>query len=108
MDARKGGGGLIAHNGRSAAAYLARARYCGRFAVPGADPAADIARALKLAPDDADVLLAAATSARVQGNLEAARGRLEHGLERHPGNAAMYQAMARLELHGGRPREAVA
>src|SRR5205814_1618881 len=86
---------------------LARARYRARYGFPGVDPAADIARALEVAPDDAEVLLAAADLARRKGDLDTARARLEHGLDKHPDSAALYQAMASLETGAGRPEEAV-
>ncbi len=107
MDARKDQDGLIAHNGQSAAAYLERARYRTRFAVPGVDAGGDVAHALGLAPDDADVLLAAAATASGKGDLAAARAHLQHGLERNPRNPGLYQAIAELELQANRPEEAL-
>ncbi len=110
---KKGGGkarpGLIAANGGSAAAYVARARYRREFGAKdkefgtaGAD--ADVARALELAPDDADVILAAAGSALAPGKagFEKARGLLARGLKLHPANAAMYRVLASVEQASGR------
>jgi tetratricopeptide (TPR) repeat protein len=98
MDARAEQGGLISKNGRSAAAYLARARYRARYAIPNVDPSADITQALKLAPDDAEVIIAAAGQARAQGDLVRARTLLERGCKQHSRNGPMYQALADLEL----------
>src|SRR5262249_33544045 len=72
-------GGLIATNGNSAKAYLARARYREEFNIPGADD--DVAEALKVAPDDVEVLLAAALLERDRNVLDLARKHLEHALE---------------------------
>ena len=76
---------------------------------------------MKLAPDDADVLLAAAQQAsaaaeraRENGDqagyrksLEQAVEHLKRGVEHHPKNAIMYSALSRLEVQSGRPEEAV-
>ena len=132
MDAREEKGGLIAANGTSADAYLARASYRDRYGIEGS--ATDVAKALELAPDDADVLLAAAESARAAAEaaraaadsanragdtarakvelertnreIERAIGHLKHGAEKHPKNAAMYSGLADLEMTAGRFDEA--
>lgn len=99
---------LIAANGQSAQAFLARARYREKY-LPGqgADPlglqasagiAEDVARALELAPDDADVLLAAAALARKQGKPADAKRHLEHAIKLYPKRAEFYLRLADLEL----------
>ena len=101
MDARQEKDGLIASNRKSAPAYLARAIYRERYAVPGVDPAADVARALELAPDDLEVLLAASRLALAKNDTETARRHLEHGIERHPDATSLYEALAALEGSSG-------
>jgi cellulose synthase operon protein C len=106
MDARVVKGGLIALNGRSERAYLERSRYRKANGLPGAD--SDVARALELAPDAADVLLAAAELAGERNDLPAARGYLERGRDRHPRDVRMYERQAALELQAGKFDRAVA
>ena len=108
MDARRVKDGLIAHNGRSAAAYLARAAYRRRYDVEAAGAAADVARALELAPDEVDTLLAAADSARTAGDLTRARDHLRRASRTHSDDLRVYRQLADLELQAGRPGEAVA
>ena len=102
MDARGEKAGVVANNPRSADAYLARARYREVYAVPGVDPAADVARALELAPDRADVRLAAARVALARDDRDAARAHLEHAAARHPEAGEVFQALADLEAGAGR------
>ena len=99
MDVPEVDDGIIAANEGSAQAYLARATYRQQFELEGADE--DIARALELAPDDADVLVAAATSALEAEDLDTARQHLVRGLELHPDDTRMYRALARVESQAG-------
>jgi len=99
-------GGLIAENGKSAPAYLARAQYRRRYEIAGAD--GDIARALELAPDNPDVILAAATLASDQGEFEAALTHLKRGVEQAPDEPQIYELASRVELQADRPEEALA
>ena len=101
MDAREDKSGLIAKNPGSAKAYLARALYRREFAIPGAED--DLVRALGLAPDDPEVLLAAAESARA----DAAARLLEHGIEVQPTNPRFYEGLATLEARQGRRGRAI-
>jgi cellulose synthase operon protein C len=101
MDARADKDGLVMANPRSAAAYLARADYRERYRVPGIKYASDVAYALKLAPDNEDVLLAATRVARDKGDLATARKHLETGVRKHPTVAAFYRTAADLEQTGG-------
>lgn len=92
---------LIAANPRLATAYLARGRYRAEF--DGNEPAAsDIAQALRLAPDDAEILLAAADLDLARNRPEEARSHLEAGIRKHPRDGRFLLSMARLELRAGR------
>ena len=102
MDARAESEGLIAANPRSADAYLARAEYRAKYAVPGVDPSTDVAKALELAPDDADVLQVAARVARSKGDARGALQLLEHASKLHPEIGAVYESLADLEREAGR------
>ena len=106
MDAPSTKGGIVAANPGSSRAYLARARYCALYRVPGADVAADVAKAQGLAPDDPDVLLVAARLDLSKNDVASARRHLEHGVARSPGAIALYEALAELERGAGRGSEA--
>jgi len=92
MDAQEIRDGLIAANNRSFRAYLERARYRKQYQIKGADQ--DVARALELAPKDADALLTALAFAM--------------GLERNPRNWRLPDAMASIARRLGQPRKAEA
>ncbi len=99
MDAREVKGGLIAKNPESARAYLERAIYRREFAIPGGPE--DVKKALGLAPDEADVLMAAA---REVPREEAVR-LLRRGIEIHPDDPRFYEGFALVEsAAGGRDR----
>jgi tetratricopeptide (TPR) repeat protein len=106
MDAREVKDGLIAKNDKSFRAYLERAKYRKTYGFKGADD--DVARALALAPDEADAIVAAAEVALDRGELEKARTDLDRGLKRHPRDPRMYQALASLETRARRFDEAIA
>jgi tetratricopeptide (TPR) repeat protein len=108
---------LIDNNKKAFQAYLQRAAYWKklRLAQPPFSEqgnlldraaAADISEALRLAPDEADVVLAAAESAQAQQRWDLAREHLRRGLEHHPEDVRMYQVAAELEFHAGRIKEA--
>ncbi len=110
---------LVLRNPQSAAAYLARALYRQEFAAANARERAeqDLAGALRLAPDGAEVLLAAAqfhadraasNPAAAEGALAAARDHLEHGLAKHPADARFYELLADVEVRAGRNDKAIA
>ncbi len=99
MDAREVKDGLIAANGRSFRAYLERGLYRRRNEIEGSD--ADVAHALELAPQDADVLLTAAAFAAGRGDFEVARRHLSLGQERHPQNWRISSALALVEKKTG-------
>ena len=108
MDAVEVNGGLIALNGQSSRAYLERARYRKAYQVAISGIAADLARAVELAPDDAEALLDSTRLAREEGRLDDARRLLDRGLDKHPHEARMYVALSELELQANRPEEAIA
>jgi tetratricopeptide (TPR) repeat protein len=97
-------GGLIAANPKSAKAYLALAAYRERYGVQGPHDSvaqgiqSDVGRALKEAPQDVDVLLAAGLLEREGGALEAARAHLTEALRRDLTRPEIYQALADLEI----------
>jgi len=107
MDARKEGKGVVAANKDSFRAYLARAQYRNDYKVPGVSPLDDVAEALKLAPDEADVLAAASVAARQKGDQAAARRHLEKAIEKYPNEARFYSALAELDIASGKPEAAV-
>lgn len=129
--------GLIAANPNSALALLARARYRQRYKIEVEGVAADVDRALKLAPDGPDELLAAAEQAgaralearskgnRARAGAELDRGveLLEHGVKRlvseldapvggrdevRPKLARMYLILSGFHRQAERPEDAVA
>lgn len=106
MDASEVVDGLIARNPESARAYLARARYRDSRQIAGA--VEDVSRAMQLAPEDAEVILAAATSAQGGGNLDAARELVVRGEQLHPGDTRMNQARALIEARSGNTEGAIA
>src|SRR5262249_16165350 len=57
----------------------------------------DVEEALRLAPDDADVLLAAAELGQLDQDTAGARAGLEKGRKRYPQDARFYGELARLE-----------
>ncbi|HZT81556.1 MAG TPA: tetratricopeptide repeat protein, partial [Gemmataceae bacterium] len=68
----------------------------------------DVARALELAPDEADVLLAASELEQARGKLDPAREHLRRGRRLHPDDPRLCQALAALEGRAGRRAEALA
>src|SRR5271157_3129796 len=97
---------MLKANPKSALAHVNRWRYRREFG-PAAD-GSDIAQALKLGPDEAEVLIAAAELARQSKDLVGARKHIEHGLDRHPETAGFYQMAADLELADNHPDRAEA
>ncbi|MGA7499844.1 MAG: tetratricopeptide repeat protein [Isosphaeraceae bacterium] len=87
---------MLKANPKSALAHVNRWRYHREFG-PAAD-SSDIVLALKLGPDDAEVLIAAAELARQSKDLVGARKHIDRGLDRHPENAGFYQMAAELEM----------
>ena len=98
---------LIAANRQSAAAFAARARYFQAVGRPE-DASSDMARALRLAPASADILLQAAWLADLRDHPGDARGLLLQGLKGQPGDGRFAVSLARLEQDTSRRAEAVA
>ncbi|HXG10619.1 MAG TPA: tetratricopeptide repeat protein, partial [Gemmataceae bacterium] len=97
---------LVQANERSFQAHLARWHY--QKELGRAEAEADLARAQELAPDAADVILAAAESAEARGEVALVRAGLERGIGLYPQDYRMYQALAALEIRAGQYREAAA
>jgi cellulose synthase operon protein C len=72
-----------------------------------AEAGRDVEEALRLAPDEVDVLLAAAELARADGKFDDARARLRKGCGLHADDERLYLALADLDFAQGKPREAV-
>ena len=87
---------MLTANPKSALAHVNRWRYHREFG-PAAD-GGDIALALKLGPDEAEVLIGAAELDRQNNDLAAARKHIDHGLDRYPEDVRFYQAAVDLEL----------
>jgi tetratricopeptide (TPR) repeat protein len=68
----------------------------------------DVARALELAPEDADALLAASELELVHGRLDAVRELLRRGQHLHPQDPRIYRHQAAVELQDGKQPEALA
>ncbi|MGC8644351.1 MAG: tetratricopeptide repeat protein, partial [Isosphaeraceae bacterium] len=86
---------MVKANPNSGRAYLERWSYRLHDHLDAADR--DLARALELAPDDPDVLLAAAQAAARWNDLAEARRLLERGLKKYPENAGFYLLSASIE-----------
>jgi tetratricopeptide (TPR) repeat protein len=97
---------LIAANRESAAAFAARSRY---FQATGRleDAATDVARALRLTPTNADILLQAAELASARDRLEEARQFLQHGVTTRPKDVRFPLTLARLQEDTGHQAEAL-
>jgi tetratricopeptide (TPR) repeat protein len=97
---------MVAANPGSYQAYLARGRYRQRF--QSIEQAAkDMTIALSLAPQNAEVMLAAADVARVQNRLDDARALLRQAIQILPKDARMYTTLALVEHRAGRDDEGV-
>jgi tetratricopeptide (TPR) repeat protein len=114
---------LVAQNERAYQAYLGRWQY--RRAAWTSPPDStelakagqDVARALELAPTEAETLLAAAELAQLRfaadpahlpEELAKARAHLQTGLRLHPQEMRLYRSLAGVELRAGRRDRAVA
>lgn len=106
MDAHVTRDGLVAKNPNSYRAWLARAQYRKDANLPGASE--DVARARQLAPDEADVIVAASDLAQERGDAAEARSLLQRGESLHPRDRRIYERLAAMETREGRLDEAVA
>jgi predicted Zn-dependent protease len=93
--------GLVSNNPDDARAHLERGLYRARFGIDGASD--DFAAALELAPEDPDVLLAAAASALERDDPEESGALLERALSQEPDDFRIYQGLARLTARDGDP-----
>jgi tetratricopeptide (TPR) repeat protein len=102
---------MVEANPKSSEAYLTRSRY--RLQFEGKSPSAvegakkDVAEARKLAPDDPDVVRAAADVARAQGETDEARAVLHQGIAAHPREARLYSDLIALEVGDDKAKEAL-
>ena len=97
---------LVTANPKSCRALLDRAAYRRHFRLPGAE--VDLAHARELSPDDPDVILELAVSARESSDFSAARKALERGMALAPSDPRFVEALADLELRDGHTGEAIA
>ena len=103
---------MVEANKDSPPALLARARYLLEGVPSGQALQAaqkDVDQALRQAPDDAGVLLAAAElGQKLPNKLDDARRHLAHFAERYPSDPRGDEALAALEARAGHPAEAIA
>ncbi|MBL8796384.1 MAG: tetratricopeptide repeat protein [Planctomycetia bacterium] len=116
---------LTANNPDAYQAHLARWRYRLQWHNLSADPArlseaaVNVRRALELAPEQIDVLLAAAEAAQTQAKaapneeqglplIEQARGHLRRAQQLHPQDSRIYREVALLEINMKQPEKAMA
>jgi len=97
---------MVAKNPQAGRVYTYRWRYAQEFAPPA--EAADIPRALKLAPDDPEVLLTAAIASEQKADPAAARPYWEKGLKLDPRSVPLSLGLARLEVREKHPDRAEA
>jgi len=115
---------MVLANRQNAEAYLARHRYRIENALlPSGKDKADLDEALKLAPEDLEVLLASADQARreaaerarksaaaddaVKQHLAKARGYFEHAVRVGPADERGYLGLGQIQAMEGKPEEAV-
>lgn len=103
---------MISANDKSYRAWLSRAEYLLEFAADDKSTpeliARDIAKALEVDPNAADVIIAGAELARRQGKPDEARSMLQRGCQLHPADWRIYMAQARLEGNQGKTEAAIA
>ena len=97
---------MVELNPNSYRAYLERGNQRRMNGLNGADE--DIAQALKLAPDEVDVLAAVAELALGKGEIDRARTLADRCLISKTTDSRFYDLSYRIELRAGRPEEAVA
>lgn len=97
---------MVKANPKSGLAYLARWNYARRYGLEVDD--GDIAHALRLDPDAADILRAATGLAARRGDWDEARRLAARALERHPDQAESHLLSASLELQADKPDQAEA
>jgi cellulose synthase operon protein C len=100
---------MVAANPQSYKAHYLRSVYLGNPRVGQFDEAIkEVTDALKLAPDDAGVLLLASRYYDAKKQHDKARQCAAHGIELYPTNISMYLALADVETHAGNRDKAIA
>ncbi|WP_152053756.1 tetratricopeptide repeat protein [Tautonia marina] len=97
---------MVEANPESARARLLRWQYQEQYELDS-DPE-DVTFALQAAPDDDEVLLAAALLAERNEDRNTARSHLRHAIETNPDQPDLYLAAASLETQDQKPEQAVA
>ena len=103
---------LVEANPKSATRHLLRGNY--QLTIAAEDSvdkaAAEAAKAIQLAPDDADALALAAQCAMIKRppDLNKGRGYIKHGVALYPGNFTMHGNLADIELIAGHRDQAIA
>ena len=87
---------MVAKNPKAGLSYLYRWRYSREFGPPA--DANDLPKALELAPDDPEVLLAAAGVSEAKSDAATARAYFEKGFKLDPTNVGLAVGLARLEI----------
>lgn len=95
---------MIAANPKSAAAYLGRSQFNVQLHPDQADK--DLDEAIRLAPNDPEVAVAAAERSQRNEKFDDARATLAKAQAQHPENASIAKATWALELRQGRRAEA--
>ncbi|MGD9632573.1 MAG: tetratricopeptide repeat protein [Pirellulales bacterium] len=88
---------LVGVNPKLPDAYLHRGQYLVNIGEPSRGDQ-DVRKAYKLAPDDANVLLAMAGRAEMRERNADAKKFLETGIEKHPEDSRFYVSLARIEM----------
>ena len=98
---------LVAANPNSARAYAERGRFYQRQRMFDKSQT-DLAKALELSPDDAEIIISNAEVAAAMNDLDHAKKLLDDGLKKHPEDDRIYRVQAAIALHRKRPEEALA
>ena len=107
MDVKEEKNGVVAANPKSGVAYLSRAAYRADFYKDLAGARTDMARALKLDPNEPKILMGAARLARLDGEIEVARGYLERVIALKPKDFDAYLGLAAIESAENRTKETI-
>ena len=102
---------MVNNNPKAFRAYLARAEYLLRYDAKSSSAVkqakADVQKARELAPNEPDVVLAAADVARAEGTPDKAREILHQGIQAHPRDSRLYLALVALEVRNDQAKEAL-
>lgn len=97
---------MVKANPKDYRAYLARANYLHAHG-PSTAGWQSLCQARELAPDNLEVLLAVAAAQQQKDELTQAAATLEHGLQKHPRAAILYEKLAALARQRRQPQEAL-